>query len=188
VLTLPASRAQQAEVAERRARALTMRAAQVPLSAIAAQLGYSSAAAVSVDIRRAMDRRRDELRAAADALAALEDEKLDTLERGMWAVFHRRHILVSQGHVMRDEEGRPLLDDDPATRAAAILLRAFERRSKLHGLDAPTKVTAKVEVQDELDADIERLAAELARTPGPAVEREAPAPGGGTGASAGAGC
>ena len=171
---MPASRAQQAQVAERRTRALTMRAAQIPLATIAAQLGYSSVAAVSVDLKRAMDRRSEELREQADALIALEDEKLDVLERGMWAIFHRRHILVSQGQVMRDGEGNPLLDDDPATRAAAALLRAFDRRAKLHGLDAPTRVNAKVEVQDELDADIERLAAELAGTP---ARGESPAPG-----------
>jgi hypothetical protein len=164
-LVLPASRLQQAQVAERRARALTMRAAQVPLATIMSQLGYSSVAAVSVDIKRAMAARRDDLREAADALTVLEDEKLDVLERGMWGIFHRRHVLVSQGQVMRGEDGNPLMDDDPATRAAGVLLRAFDRRAKLHGLDSPTRVNAKVEVQDELDADIERLVEELGRTP-----------------------
>lgn len=162
---MPASREQQALTAERRSRAIALRVAHVPLAAIASQLGYASVAAVSVDLKRALERRRDDLSEQASLLAAMEDEKLDALEQGMWRVFRRRHILVSQGRVMKDENGEPFLDDDPAVRAAAILLRAFERRSKLHGLDAPSRVNAKVEVHDELDADIERLAAQLAETP-----------------------
>jgi hypothetical protein len=171
---MPASRAQQAEVAERRARAIALRIAHVPLATIADQLGYNSPSAVSQDINRALERRRDDLRDQADLLTALEAEKLDALERQMWSVVRRRHVLVSQGRVMKDSDGSQLVDDDPATRAAAVLLRVFERRAKLHGLDAPAQLRAKVEVQDELDADIERLVAELAATP---ARRENPAAG-----------
>jgi hypothetical protein len=174
---LPASKAQQAEVAERRARAIQLRLAHVPLATIAAQLGYSSVAHVSQDLKRALEARRDEQREQADLLTALEAEKYDALEQRLWATIRRRHILVSQGRVMRDDDGQVLTDDDPAVRAAAVLLRVFERRAKLHGLDAPAQVTAKVEVQDELDADIKRLVAELAATPPaglPAVLAEPP--------------
>lgn len=173
---MPASKAQQAQVAERRARAIQLRIAGVPFATIATQLGYKTASAASQDVTRALASRRDELRDQADLLAALEAEKLDALERGMWVIFRRRHILVSQGQVMKGEDGQPLLDDDPATRAAGVLLRAFDRRAKLHGLDAPTRLNAKVEVQDELDADIERLVAELAGQPGVPSDSEAPRP------------
>jgi hypothetical protein len=176
---MPASRAQQAQVAERRARAIQLRIAGVPFATIATQLGYKTASAASQDVGRALASRRDELRDQADLLQALEAEKLDALERGMWTVFRRRHVLVSQGQIMRGPDGEPFPDDDPATRAAGVLLRAFERRAKLHGLDAPTKITGKFEVQDELDADVERLVAELARTPARGEgEAAGPAPGG----------
>ena len=162
---MPASRAQQAQVAERRNRAIALRLAHVSLAAIATQLGYKTASAVSQDITRALEARRDELRDQADLLTALEAEKLDALERQLWSYIRRRHILVSQGQIIRDEHGDPFIDDDPGIRAAGVMLRAFDRRAKLHGLDQPTRVNAKVEVQDELDADIERLAQELAATP-----------------------
>jgi hypothetical protein len=166
---MPASRLQQAQVAERRARAIALRVAHVPLAAIADQLGYSSPAAVSVDIRRALERRRDELRDQADTLTALESEKLDALEQRMWRVIGRRHLLVSNGRLMSGPDGQPLVDDDPAVRAAAVLLRALERRARLHGLDQPARVQARVDVRDDLDADIERLVRELAAAGGPAV-------------------
>lgn len=171
---MPASRAQQAEVSERRGQAIQLRLAHVPLAVIAERLGYKTASAVSQDISRALAARRDETRDQADLLVAFEDEKLDAVERVLWGIIRRRHVLVSQGRVMRDTDGTALTDDDPATRATGVLLRAFERRSRLHGHDKPTRVTAKVEVQDELDADIERLAAELAATP---ARGESPAAG-----------
>jgi hypothetical protein len=184
---LPASKLQQAQVAERRTRAIALRIAHVPLQAIADQLGYSSPAAVSVDLKRAMTARRDELRDQADLLVAIETEKLDALERVLWGVVRRRHVMVSQGRVMKNDDGTVLLDDDPAVRAAATLLRAFERRSKLHGLDAPAQLRARVEVQDEFDGEIERLLGELAGSPARReVEAAGPAAGGAEG-PAGAG-
>jgi hypothetical protein len=91
VLTLPASRLQQAQVADRRARAIALRIAHVPLAAIADQLGYTSPAAVSMDLKRALEQRRDALADQADTLAALESEKLDAVEQRMWMIISRRH-------------------------------------------------------------------------------------------------
>lgn len=160
---MSASKAEQAIVAERRSKALALRVQNAPLQQIADQLGYGSASAVSQDITRALRARKADLAEVGDALVALQVEKLEAMERLAWQIARRKHVVVSQGRVMRDSAGEPLLDDDVTLRAIDRMVKIQERLAKALGTDAPLR--AKVEVRDEFDADIERLIGELAATP-----------------------
>lgn len=160
---MPASKAQQAATAERRTRAIALRVAGVDFQTIADQLGYASRGAAHTDISRALAQRKRDLDVQAGVAAALEVERLETMERAAWAVLRRTHILVSQGRVIRDDDERPLVDDAPTLNAIDRLLKIQDRRAKLLGLDAPTKV--EVLTDDAIDAEVRRLAAELGRVP-----------------------
>lgn len=81
---MPASRAQRAQTAQRRARAVAMRIAGVRLDDIVGQLGYSSRAAASKDISRALAASLDQQKVTADELRALELARLDRLQAGLW--------------------------------------------------------------------------------------------------------
>jgi len=79
----------------------------------------------------------------AAAHRALELLKLDELEQDVNRVLKAAHVTVNNGKVIYDpisDSHSPLLDDDPVLRAAVVRLRIADRRAKLLGLDAPTKV------------------------------------------------
>ena len=88
-------------------------------------------------------------------LRKLESNRLDHLQDVVMQVLTSFHPLVQQGRVVMtqliqdgnlvfDEEGNPVLvameDQGPKLAAVAKALQIMERRAKLFGLDAPTKV------------------------------------------------
>jgi hypothetical protein len=149
--------AERAAIAERRARVLAMRIEQRPYAEIAAALGISEAVAAK-DYERAVEARGAELDAQRDVAVQIEVAKLDALERECWRVLRAPHIVVQQGRVVCDADGKPLADDAPVLQAVDRLERIAARRARLRGYDAPTKV----EVDDARRAEIEKYAAELA--------------------------
>lgn len=97
---------------------------------------------------------------AVGQLRAVENARLDELTTKLWDILTAVHPLVSHGKLMKNDDGHVLLDDGPVIAAANSLLRVMERRARLNGLDAPMQHDVKV--SDAIDADIERLVAELA--------------------------
>jgi predicted transcriptional regulator len=166
-------------IAQRRTRVLAMRVEQRPYREIAAELGITETTARD-DYAAAVTERRTALDAQRDTAVAIETAKLDALEQAAWEVLRARHVTVSQGRIvgrytgrfLRDEEdevirdgtGKPALeieeieDDAPVLAAIDRLVKIAERRARLRGLDAPTKV----DISDERRAEIEKYAAELA--------------------------
>lgn len=92
-------------------------------------------------------------------LRDLELARLDELTAKAWEVLLADHPLVSNGRRFDD-----LQDSAPVLAAIRELRHLSESRRKLLGLDAPVKHDVKV--SDALDADIERLVAELADVAG----------------------
>ncbi|WP_433067382.1 hypothetical protein [Dactylosporangium sp. CS-033363] len=109
---MSASREQRTSTAERRAKALKLRTAGVPLDEIATRLGYSSPAAVSKDLTRAMKYAVTEANGAAKERLAQELRRLDLLQAGHWP--------AALGG---------------STKSAAIVLGVIDRRIKLLQLD-----------------------------------------------------
>lgn len=150
-------------VAIRRAKAIQMRLDGAHYAEIATALGYRSRGAAVQDVQRALV----DLTAEPTAeLRALEVGRLDDMYVAVMGVLRREHITVSHGHIVEipdpDNEGakKPLIDDGPVLAAVDRLLKIQERRAKLLGLDAPTKVTVITDAA--LDEEEARLAAEIA--------------------------
>lgn len=146
---MPASKAQRAATAERRAKAVAMRLAGVDYDTIAQRLGYASRGAAYTDIDRALQTRLAEQRHGADVLRQQELARLDRLQAAAWTA-------AASGDL----------------KAIETVLKVIDRRCKLLGLDAP--VRHEVVTLDAIDAEIARLTAELADA-GEAGEAEAPA-------------
>ena len=166
-----AASARRVHVAQRRGKALKMRAAGASYDEILAAMphdptnphvGYKTRSALIQDIRRALMLTVSE--PAAD-LRALEAERLDLLWRRAMQVLTRTHIAVSHGKIVytTDERGneKPLSDDAPVLAAIRELRQISESRRDLLGLDAPRVV--QVVSDDALDEEIKRLSAELDR-------------------------
>ena len=161
---MPASKAKRVQVAERRTRAVTMRLSGLSFQQIADTLGYKTRAAACQDVSRALEASRHEMAIQAELLVTQEVESLEALERVAWAVLRRPHTLVSQGRVMKDDDGNILTDDVITLQSVQAIRQLRESRRKLLGLDQPART--KVEVSDGIDAQIEQLVRQLAATPG----------------------
>jgi hypothetical protein len=157
---MPRPTSPSAAAAELDARCLDLRRSGATYRQIAAQLGISAANAHK-RVTRSLDRTRRE---PADALRELELARLDALQEALTQVLGRKHVTVSGGKVVVDQHGLPYLDDGPVIAAAQALVRVQESRRKLLGLDAPTRVDARVLSIDELDMQIKELETLLGET------------------------
>jgi hypothetical protein len=108
---------------------------------------------------------RETVQPLADEVRALELDRLDQLQQVALAVMGADHPLVSEGRVVRVEQADgtkvPLQDHGPVLAAMDRFLKIQDRRAKLLGLDAPTKVDATITetTQEDLElADMIRTA------------------------------
>ena len=138
-----ATSAEKLEIEERLIREIALRREGKSYSEIAAEVGVNKTTAYR-DVRRELKR----LAAGNDASTAewreVELAKLDDYEKAALAVLERKHITLYQGVPVRiadDPEAKPIdvIDDAPVLNAVTTLLRIAERRSRLLGLDEPTK-------------------------------------------------
>lgn len=100
------------------------------------------------------------VREAGDALRETELRRLDAMYVAAMDVLEREHYTVSNGQIIR-LHGEPLLDDAPVLQAIDRMLKIQQRRAKLLGLDAPTKIKAVITPQERDRASelIERVKA-----------------------------
>lgn len=156
--------------AEQDADAARLRARGMTYEVIATELGYCNRAAARAAVERALVATVTE---PAAEVRQMELARLDEMYRAALAVLERQHLTVSHGKVVYtggtqvlDERGNvtyiggePLFDDAPVLQAIDRMIRIMERRAKLLGLDAPTKV--EVITLDAIEAEIRRLNEEL---------------------------
>lgn len=143
---MPASKAQQAATALRRAQCIQLRLAGLDYQTIAERLRYSSRQAAAKDVERALQRAVLAQHTSVEELRELELMRLDKLQAAMW---------------------KAAMEGDP--RAVEVSLKISSQRCKLLGLDAPLR--AEVITLDHIDAEIVRLQNELGR---PGASPEAP--------------
>jgi hypothetical protein len=160
--------AKRAEVAERRAEVVRLKARGIPYPDIARRLGISEDVARQ-DVSRAHKMRAQELRDNVDELVAGEMEELEALQQLTWRIAAAQHRKVgTSGVAARDEHGNPVFDFSVNLHAVNTLVKIRERMAKLLGYDAALKIDVKAQVVtvDAIDAAIlglrEQLEAERA--------------------------
>lgn len=142
------------DVAERRTKAINLRRDGHTWEDIATQLGYADRGAACKDVSRALAARLAEQGQAADEAREIELERLDDLWRRALAVLTAQHEVIYQG------EATGIPDDGPSLAAIDRLLRISDRRAKLLGLDAPTRVEGTLGAAGA-DAQVEALIAQV---------------------------
>jgi predicted transcriptional regulator len=152
------SRGRDAGQIERDALIFAMRRAGNTYSVIAETVGVSTKT-VRKSLERAITSLGDE---NVQHMRGIENARYDWLERQLVEIITGSHPLVStSGKLMiHPDTGEIMLDPKPRTDAASQLLRVWDRRAKLNGLDKPARLNI---THDSLDADIERIMEELAR-------------------------
>jgi hypothetical protein len=146
---------------QRDAQAVRLKALGWSLEEIADHLGLGD------DPRRAAAAVRrglaNTVRVARDEQRLLELQSLDELERACWVELQARHIMVSNGRIVRDEYDVPLEDDRFILETIDRILKVKDQRAKLLGLNAPAR--AEVLTIDSVEAEIMRLERELGQRP-----------------------
>lgn len=136
------------EAAERDAEAADMYANRYTYQQIADALGFASKSGAFNAVHRAINSvtakagRRAADRREADAQC--REQELELLWEAAMEVLESHHVIVSNGRVV-ELDGQPLTDHGPALQAVAELRRINESRRKLHGTDAPSRVSVEAE-------------------------------------------
>lgn len=119
---MPASKAQQAAVAERRSKAIAMRLAGADWDVITERLGYKDRNTACKDIRRALAAHRKEEAAQVEELRQVEALRLDRLQAAHWP--------------------KALKGDKPSSE---IVLKCIAQRARLQGAEAPARVSVEAQ-------------------------------------------
>lgn len=116
---------------------------------------------VAAAIKRALG---EMARFAGDEMRLMELNSLDELEWEAWKTLQTRHVVINQGHIVRDEEtGDAVNDDRFILEVLDRILKIKERRAKLMGLDAPQR--REVITMDSIEQEIAKLESELKKQP-----------------------
>lgn len=137
-----------------------MRLRGMSIRAIAAETGLSVGTVfnrIDCEIAETLDPLRAKVR-------ELEIERLDRMQLTVLNILEREHFVISDGRIVTraDESGEkvPVPDASPVFAAIDRLLKIQERRAKLLGLDAPTRVEANVTEAAQVDPDTAAMIAE----------------------------
>ncbi|GAA2199919.1 MULTISPECIES: hypothetical protein [Streptomyces] len=84
--------------------------------------------------------KRDVALPAVTKLRQTEAEQLDALYLMALEIIERNHVVVSHGHIVYGDDGKPLPDDGPRLQAIQTALRIRDQYQNLHGLKQPAKV------------------------------------------------
>lgn len=156
------------EGAQRDAEAARLRSRGLSLAQIAEQLDYAGPSGAYKAVQRALAAVPVD---AVEELRRLQLEQLNYLGRRAFEVLEGEHPLISPSGRVVTHNGKPLTDVRPVLRAIDTLLRIMEREARLMGLDAPLRFDRFA--LPTLDAEIERLLAELGDGPLDQVQRRA---------------
>lgn len=145
---------------ERDAKAVQMHAMRYSYSEISAALGYGSRQNAHRAVKRAHDRI---LRPPVMTHVATAFAELDAITLRLIAIIHRKHVVVSGGKVVRDDDtGEPLLDCGPELAALRQWQQVSESRRKMLGLDAAVKLEVtggESEVDEAIRGLVEQIEA-----------------------------
>lgn len=131
----------------------------MPFRRIATEIGVADAQKAYRIYARALRRQVPKAVVEHEIVQALDD--LDEQRQQIRLLMSRKHPVVSQGRIVRDEDGRPLEDDGFQLACHDRLLKVAERRAKLLGMTAPSRARIEVLTRDKWQEAMESLTREL---------------------------
>lgn len=145
-----------------RAEAARLKALGMPLEDIAERFGWFTDEGVP-DTARAATAIRAHLasmyRFTIDEMKVIELQSLDELEYRLWKLLDGQHVVISQGRIVRDENGDPVPDARFILETADRIQKVKDQRAKMMGLYAPSKI--EVISIDRIEQEISKLEQQL---------------------------
>jgi hypothetical protein len=145
-----------------RAEAARLKAVGVPLEDIAEHFGWSNedglpdTARVATAIRAHL---ASMYRFTTDEMKVIELQSLDELEYRLWKLLDGQHVVISQGRIVRDENGDPVPDSRFILETCDRIQKVKDQRAKMMGLYAPSKI--EVISIDRIEQEISKLEQQL---------------------------
>lgn len=135
-------------------KAVALRARGASWDDIAQAMGWKDRRTASNQVYRYLGKLAKRSDANVDAFRQELIEKLDEVEKACWEVLRRKHIVIQNGKVVRleGEDGsfEPVEDDAPVLQAVDRLLKVYERKAKLTGVDMTPDNMIGVAVQYQI--------------------------------------
>lgn len=104
---------------------------------IAEALGLTAKSTAHDCVQRGLYSIREATEAEVVKARAAQRARLAYVVEKAHEVLETKHVTISYGQIMKDDDGKPLIDDGPALAAIDRIIRASESLRKLDGLDAP---------------------------------------------------
>jgi hypothetical protein len=116
---------------------------------------------VGVDIHRALKEYRKRTDREIEDRVSAQLMRLDELRRSLYGVMARRHPVLYQGAIVKDDEGVPLRDDGPVLAAIAQLISLEDRQARVEGTYAREKLDIALanRVENEAQMAVEAILA-----------------------------
>ena len=116
---------------------------------------------VGVDIHRALKEYRKRTDREIEDRIAAQLLRLNELRRSLYGVMARRHPVLYQGGIVKDDEGVPLRDDGPVLAAIAQLISLEDRQARVEGTYAREKIDVALSnrVENEAQMAVEAILA-----------------------------
>lgn len=167
-----------------RAEAARLKALGHPLEDIAESFGWFTEDGVP-DTPRVSQAIRTHLaslyRFTVDEMKVIELQSLDELEYRLWKLLDDQHVVISQGRIVRDENGDPVPDSRFILETVDRIDKIKDKRAKMMGLYAASKI--EVVTLDLIESEITKLEQQLLQadlpSPSPASSLLALPPGSG---------
>lgn len=145
-----------------RAEAARLKAIGHPLEDIATSFGWFTSEG-DPDTERVARAIRAHLasvyRFTTDEARILELQSLDEVEYRLWKVMEGRNVVISQGRIVRDENGDPVPDSRFVLETVDRILKVKDMRAKMMGTYAPKQI--EVISIDRIEQEISKLEAQL---------------------------
>lgn len=132
---------------------------------------------VGIDIHRALKAYRKRADLAVEDRIAAQSLRFNEIRRRLYAIIVGQHYVLHAGEIVKDEEGRPLVDRGPMLAALAQLQQLEDRQARLEGTYQREKLDIALtrRVEEEAGDVVEAILAGFAAVPelGPEVRQRA---------------
>lgn len=105
-------------------------------------------------------------RFTADEAKIVELESVDQVEYRLWKLLESEHVTISQGRIVRDENGDAVPDSRFVLETLDRIMKIKDYRAKVMGLYAPKQV--EVITLDKIESEISKLEQQLLQAQLPA--------------------
>lgn len=109
---------------------------------------------VGVDIHRALKEYRKRTDKEIEERISAQLLRFDDIRRNLYGIMARRHPVLANGKIVKDDDDRPLRDDGPVLAALAQLISLEDRQARVEGTYAREKLDIALQTRVENEAQL----------------------------------